>query len=102
MLFHSLKPAQQELVRLLQRLDFGVVEMTVRDGEPVMHPPPKITKTHKLGTYAGPRPECGLSDFELKRPVQELFEETSKMDLCTLRVEVQNGLPFRISYEVGV
>src|SRR5947209_15965570 len=98
--FESLTPGYQAAVRLLQKLDFGEVQLTIRDGEPVMDPHPKVIKTHKLGVDAGPRPECGLSDFLLKKQVRDFIDQTSKMNNCSLKLEVQNGLPFRMRFEV--
>ena len=72
----SLSEPRRWLVELMQRLGFGRIEgLRVRDGDPVLDPPPQVIREHKFGGENGPRPELAASDFALKAQVVELFRE---------------------------
>lgn len=92
----QLSPNCQLLMRLMQEVGFGIIEgLVVRDGEPVMQPPPRIVHQIKFAGDAGPRPERNLSDFELKRAMIRFFDEIQRIqDGVIDRVEIKHGLPF--------
>jgi len=93
----SLTSARRELIALFQRLNFGRVEgLVVRDSEPVLDPPPRVTKEFKFGGDNAPRPEAGLQDFVLKNQHRDLFQVFDDLGNGVVPViTVQNGLPFR-------
>jgi len=96
-----LPPAREHLVRLMQEIDFGVVEgLTVLDGEPVFNPRPRLVREVKFGGENGPRPEAARGDFALKAPVRELFAQMEAMGDGIIRcIEVKHGLPFKMTVE---
>ena len=97
----TLTPVQAELVELMQKLDFGVIEgLVIRNGLPVMKPRPRIVRDVKFGAGNGRRDEAGLTDFALKSSVQELMTTLSSLGNATVRrLEVKHGLPFRMQVE---
>ena len=97
----SLSPARERLVKLMQRLNFGHIEgLVVRDGEPVLDPPPRVVRQLKFCAESGPRPEAAKEDFILKAQVRELFAQMEKMgDGVIRRLEVKHGLPFKMTVE---
>jgi hypothetical protein len=97
----TLTPAQAELVELMQKLDFGMIEgLVIRSGLPVMRPRPRIVRDVKFGAGNGRRNEAGLTDFALKSSVRELMATFSSLGNATVRrLEVKHGLPFRMQVE---
>ncbi len=97
----TLLPAQAELVGMMQKLNFGIIEgLTIRDGLPVLKPRPRVVRDVKFGAGNGRRPEAGLTDFALKSSVQELMDAFASLGNATVRrLEVQHGLPFRMQVE---
>jgi hypothetical protein len=82
----------------MQSLNFGRIErLPVRDGEPILDPPPRIIREFKFGAENGPRHELAAGDFLLKGQVVELFKHFAALGTATIEVlEVKNGLPFRM------
>jgi hypothetical protein len=97
----SLSPAGRDLVELMQRLNFGRVEgLVVRQGEPVLDPPPRIVREVKFCAENGPRPEVAKENFALKARVRELFNHMESIGNGGIsRIEVKHGLPFRMILE---
>jgi hypothetical protein len=97
----SLSAAQRTLVDLLQRLNFGRVEgLSVCSGEPIFEPSPRVIQKLRMGGDNTPRPEIGLDDFWLKRPVIEMLEAIADLpDGVVLSIEAKYGLPFAIEVE---
>jgi len=89
----------RQLVRLMQQLNFGHIDgLVVRDGEPVLDPPPEIVREVKFGSENGPRPEASIEDFLLKSRVVEFFDQLSRLgDGAIESLEVKHGLPFRMT-----
>lgn len=74
--------------------------LVIRQGEPVLDPPPKVVRDVKFGAENGPRPESDLNDFVLKAQVRDLFAQFDVMGNGTIRcLEVKHGLPFRMQVE---
>jgi len=94
----SLSSSQRRLLELLQGLNFGRIEqLTVRGGQPVLEPPPRIVREHKFGGENGPRSERRLDDFTLKEQVLELFDELDRLGDGVIDVlTVKHGLPFNM------
>jgi hypothetical protein len=83
----------------MQGLNFGTIEhLEIAGGEPVLDPPPKVTREVKFGAENGARPESSLDDFALKNQVLELFDAITEIgDGVIERIEVRHGLPFRMT-----
>jgi hypothetical protein len=98
----SLSTPQQRLLETLQRTNYGRIEgLRVREGEPVLSPPPRILKDVKLGSVdTGARPELDSGDFVLKREHLELFDQLRRFGSGVVEcIEVKGGLPFRLMIE---
>ena len=94
--FKELTPARQQLVRLMQKVNYGEIrQLSVKSGEPVMDPPPTIVRAVKFGGDNGARGEAAISDFELKSQVKQLLAELDALPSGEFeRIEVKGGLPF--------
>ena len=94
--FKTLSPAQQELVRLMQRINYGEIRrLPVSKGEPVLNPLPVTVRAVKFGAENGVRSQASLKDFALKEQVVQFLEEISNIcDGEIETVEVKAGLPF--------
>jgi hypothetical protein len=92
------------LVRLCQRINFGSIrELTVREGEPILAPPPIVVVDLKLDGEDPPRPERRLTDFELGREMTRLIERLDERGATAIELlEVRAGLPRRVILRVGV
>lgn len=91
----SLSDPERRLIELLQDVNFGRIEhLIVRDGAPILKPPPHVIQTRKMGSPKGPRDEAGLQDFWLKQPVVDLLltiREIGNGEVLT--ITVMHGLP---------
>ena len=97
----SLTPPRVRLIDLMQRLNFGRIEdLHILNGEPLFDPPPRVFRDVRPGRVNGPRPEAGKADFDLKDEVIDLFVHQEAVgDGVIERIEVQHGLPFRMTFE---
>lgn len=96
----SLSTPRKWVLEKMQRINYGRIEgLTIRDGEPVFNPPPRIVKDVKLGAPdSGPRPELDTDDFALKREHIELFESFRRLGNGMIEcIEIKAGLPFRLT-----
>jgi len=93
----DLSSSRARLVELMQSINFGRIErLSVRNGQPVLHPSPAIVREHLFGGENGPRPESASADFLLKRKVLDLFAFLDQLKNGTIDVlEIKHGLPFR-------
>ena len=91
-------PQRQQLIRELQRINFGRIDnLTIRNGEPVLDPPPSKQFEFKFAGENGPRPELDASDFQLRQQVVELFAFFDERQNGVIDVlEIKHGLPFRM------
>ncbi len=99
--FLSLSPGRRRLLRLMQQLNFGRIEgLSIRGGEPVFDPMPKIVIEHKFAAENGPRPEASRSDFALKNQYLDLFRLFDRlMDQNFTMLRVLHGTPFSCEHE---
>lgn len=98
----DLSPVRRRLLERMQRIDFGRIEgLVVREGEPVLDPPPRMMREIKFGGEEGlRRREPRSDDFALKAQVVEFFEFLDHLGSGTVeRLEVKHGLPFRVNVE---
>ena len=99
--FAHLSPQRQALVRLFQSIEFGhVLDLQVRDREPVFNPPPRLLLEIKLDTSRKSRPELETADFELCDEVRSLLDRVDQMETGFVqRIEVRAGIPRRVLIE---
>ena len=98
----ALSSPRRHLLQLMQDLHFGRIEgLVVREGEPVLDPPPRMMREIKFGGEEGlRRREPRSDDFALKAQVVEFFEFLDHLGSGTVeRLEVKHGLPFRVNVE---
>ncbi len=97
----ELTPARQRLVGLMQRVNFGRIEtLRIHAGEPLFDPPTRAIREVKLDREEPPRPEAYKADFALKADVVRLFSQLDAIgDGVITRIEIQRGLPFRMTVE---
>jgi len=95
----ALTPARKRLIELIQEVNFGRIEgLKVRDGEPVIDPPPRVVREIKFGGENEPRRELKSTDFVLKSQAVELFSHINRMVNGNVEIlEIKQGLPFRMS-----
>jgi len=97
----SLPPERRHLLKRMQQINFGRVEnLVIKDGQPVLSPPPRIIREVKFGGENGPRPEASIEDFALKIQVIELLRYMDELQDGVIDVlEIKHGLPFRMAVE---
>jgi hypothetical protein len=97
----DLTAPQQQLVRLLQRVNFGRIEnLLIVAGEPVFRPRPRTVHAIKIGGANGPRAEAALDDFPLTDPIKEMLSRIGELrDGRVERIDVRHGLPFAMEIE---
>lgn len=97
----QLSEARQWIVERCQRINFGRITFQVRAGQPDLDEPCRIRRTVKLaGGDNGPRPESGLTDFELRREhIALLTTLRHTRDGAYVTVDVRHGLPFIVEIE---
>jgi hypothetical protein len=100
----GLSSRQRQLLEIMQRLNFGRIEgLSIRNGEPVFQPAPRVVRDIKIGGENGPRPELSIDDFALKGSVVEFFDHLARIGDGTLEsVEVKYGVPFKLVVEQTV
>ena len=99
--FASLASDRRRLLKRMQQINFGRIEaLVIRDGQPVLDPPPRVVREIKFGGENGPRPEAAITDFVLKAQIVEMFRYFDDLgDGVVEFIEVKHGLPFRMAVE---
>ena len=99
----TLSPARQQLVELMQEVNFGRIEaLPVLEGEPVLEPPPRVLRDFLFGKSNAPHTARTRDDFALKEQVIELFDLFDRERSITVEsLVVQNGLPVRMTVAGG-
>ena len=98
----ELSPARQALVRLCQRLNFGLIpSISIRDADPVFDPNKVVVLfDEKLDVNDAPRPESELTDFDLAAEQCRLMTRLDGIGNGTIeRIEVRGGIPRRVVFE---
>jgi hypothetical protein len=97
----ELSAPRQALVRLCQSIDFGeILNLQVRDSEPVFNPLPTLLLDIRLDADSGGRPEFELADFGLCHEVCRLLDRLDQMHSGRVqRIEVRAGIPRRVVIE---
>jgi hypothetical protein len=101
---YDLMPSEQRFVAALHQLGFGrLVHVGIRDGELVLNPAPTAVQVLKFGSAEEPQTPCRFDDFELKKPMSELFEYIRGVKDGEIRcLEVRHGLPFSMEIEYRI
>ena len=99
--FSQLSKAQQALVRLFQSVNFGEIQgVAVRDADPFFDRASVVVFDVRLDREDGPRPELGLTDFDLPAEVCRLVASLEELRDGTIqRLEVRSGIPHRLVFE---
>lgn len=97
----NLTPAKRWLVHRMHETHHGTMHnLIVRDGEPVMDPPPKIKRAIKLGAKRG-QPKAVPPNFFLKEQHVELFDLMADSRNGVIeKLVIQDGLPFLAELEI--
>ena len=96
-----LSEPRRQLLELMQTINFGqIVNLPVRNGQPVINEQTGVFRVIKFGGDNRVRPEIARADFVLKDPVCELMAQLETLGNGVLRlIEIQHGLPFRMTLE---
>jgi len=97
----DLSAPRQALVRLCQSIDYGqILDLRVRECEPVFDSGPTLLLDIKLDTECGIRREAELADFVLCSEVCRLLDRINDLKTGRIqRIEVRAGIPRRILLE---
>jgi len=100
---HDLSPAEQRLLRLLQRINYGRIRnLVIQDGMPSFDPPPQVQRDRKFSGHNGPRTEAQLQDFALKKEVAEMFRSFRELGQGRIvNLEIRAGLPVIMTEEAA-
>jgi hypothetical protein len=96
----TLPRSSQRLIELMSAISFGRIEgLAVRNGQPVLDPPPRIIRERLLGS-AG-KSSCSpppADDFLIRSQVSELFSTLAQIGNGVVQaLEIRHGLPFRLT-----
>jgi hypothetical protein len=93
-----LSTQQHSLVDLMREHQFGRVEsMSVRAGQPILDRDVKVVRFVRLGGESRATSVPSGNEFELKRPVRNLFDELARLgNGKVVSLEFRHGLPFLI------
>jgi hypothetical protein len=98
----SLSQARQQLLELMQEINFGRIEqLRISNREPCLEPQPRIVWEIKLGSENGCRPERDKEDFVLRKEIREFFNHLDSLQAAVIDIEVKHGVPFRLIVERG-
>ena len=99
--FAHLSPQRRALVRLCQSIAYGqILDLHVRDKEPVFNPPPRLLLEIKLDSDSNARVESEITDFDLCDEACRLFDRLDQMTTGSVqRIEVRAGIPRRVLIE---
>jgi hypothetical protein len=97
----ELSAPRQALVRLCQSIDYGhVLDLHIRDRQPVFSPEPGVIFEVKLDGDSCQRQESELADFNLRDEVRRLLDCIDEIGTGRIqRIEVRAGLPKRVLIE---
>ena len=97
----QLSPSKRWLVDDMNMIQFGTYKkIFIRNGEPIIDPPPKRTRRYRFGGSTGTRPDAN-DDYVLKEQIVELLMLMDRIGNGTIKtLEVQNGVPFNMTMEV--
>ena len=93
--FSQLSASRQTLVRLCQDINFGqILDLHVRNSDPVWDPAPTVISEIKLDVDEAPRPEGDLPDFKLSSQIRRLMCQLDQLrDGKIEKIVVREGIP---------
>ena len=99
--FSSLSPERQELVRKMQRVNFGYLKnLRIVDFEPDFHDDFECVTCYRFPGDNEPRLESYLDDFILPAEVCEFLTILDDLVMVKIvRVQIRHGLPFQMEVE---
>lgn len=92
----SLSAPRRQLVEAMHRINFGKIEIQLRDAEPLFEPPPRTIQEVKIGSQNEPKQPLSGPDFLLKSQVLELFEHLERIRDGKIAIEIRYGLPAKL------
>jgi hypothetical protein len=94
----ALPVAWRRLVELLQSINFGRAQFSVRSGQPDFSQPVRTVRMVRLtGGDNGSRGEAQSADFELRKEVTSLLQQVAEArDGAVVTVKIEHGLPVHI------
>jgi hypothetical protein len=97
----ALSPPRRWLLDTICRLGFGRIEqLFIRNGEPALENPPRVIQTITFGGFSQDEQEPPTGDFELKRPIIDLFAHFDRINTGVIeRIDIKAGLPCFMSIE---
>ena len=101
--FLEISEPRQAFIRQCQRISFGkIVNLGVRDGDPVFGQQTEVLFDVKLDSDDNPRPEQELKDFLLTAEILRLFSKLDAIRNGTIeQVEIRAGLPRRMVFKAS-
>jgi hypothetical protein len=95
----GLTRGRRSLLELFRELSFGRLEvLVVRNGDPVLEPPPRIVRQVRFGAGDDSQVMPYVADYQLKQQVIKLFDCFDRIQNGVVdALEIQNGLPFRMT-----
>jgi len=99
--FSTLSPQWQEVVRRMQRLNFGHFRnFRVVDSEPELHEDFESHASFRFPGDNNPRPETYLEDFVLPAEICDFIGTLKSMGMAMVsKVQIRHGLPFQMEVE---
>jgi hypothetical protein len=94
-MFSSLSPAFQRLVRLMQLIRHGRLRnLVIHDGEPTFDPPPTAVRVLKLDRPNVVHRAAASTDFPVRREILDLITQIRGIKAGTIeRLEIVDGMP---------
>jgi len=85
----------------MQKVGYGKIEhLLIVKGEPVVHPPPRLYRHHRLTGPNQERREQSLPDFLLKQQILRLFASLDRIqDGIVATLQIRDGLPYDMLME---
>ena len=96
---HHLSEPRRCLLQMMQALGYGRIKrLRIKDGEPVLSPPPKRERVHLFGRRTGRSRRQRPTDFVLKNKQVELFEIFDRDETLVIKeLVIEDGLPVRMT-----
>jgi hypothetical protein len=92
----DLRPSEVRLVTAMRQLGYGRFEsLQIHCGEFTLDPWPTMVRSVKFGNATANRPVVTSDEFQLTKPLIELFAYVRNVERGTIRsLEIRGGLPF--------
>jgi hypothetical protein len=99
----QLSPARQALVCLLHDISFGRLEdLSVRCGEPILQPPPRVIRTVRFGASEDAGTTPSVQTLAQRPAILRLMSMLSRMQNgCIARLEIRNAQPAFMEIVIG-